>query len=114
MNMATAQTSYRVEFNFTPVGACPAADLEALVADVLDTIDEYTSESVTGAAAAVSYDPPGLEVSITVDATSLAHLHRVLAEVLQALEEHAGLAELAGTSFAETAQPDDEREPVPA
>ena len=108
---AMAIDTYKVEFRFE-LAHGDRRVLEEKAAVVLDALEEHTADAVTGAAAAATFEPPTLEVDFTVEATSLAEFHRILAEVVQVLEEHGGIGGLAGTSFTESARP--ERDLVPA
>lgn len=109
--MATEQTVYKVEFRFQLVDGYDRDRLETLAVDVMEAIDEYTSEAVLGASSAANFDGPELELDILVRAASPADLHRILSEVLQTLEDHADLR-LAGSSYVESTRPDAELVPA--
>jgi hypothetical protein len=95
-------TTYTVELRFEVVGA---SQLESMSDDVMDVLDEHTSDAVLGAAASVSFAPPVLEVDVAVKATSPADLNRIMSEVLQQLDQHAGLRGLADATYAQSSRP---------
>jgi hypothetical protein len=113
MGMATEQTVYKVEVSFHLVDACDRERLEALSVEVMEAIDEHTSDAVLGASAAAVFEPPELELDILVRAASPADLHRKLSEILEILEKHAGLETAKpGSSYVESSRPDAELVPA--
>lgn len=106
--MATSDqaTRYKVELRIEPVGACTAERIEEMAIDAADAIDQHTPDAVLGVAASVSFDPPALELDLEIAAESIAGMHRVLAEVMQVVEDHAGLQlETGGYAQHATRQP---------
>jgi hypothetical protein len=113
MGMATEQTVYKVELRFQPVEGCDREHLEATAVDLIEAIDEFTSDAVLGSAAAAVFDPPEIELDIAIRATSPADLHRKLSEILEVLEKHAGFETAKpGLSYVESSRPDAELVPA--
>jgi hypothetical protein len=111
MAMAT-ELVYKVELKLAPVGGCDREQLEALAVDVMEAIDEFTSDAVLGSAASATFDPPTLELDILIRAASLSGLHRQMSNVMEALEQHAGIESESGSSYVESARPDEDLVPA--
>jgi hypothetical protein len=108
LNMATIDqaTTFKVELRMEPVGECAAELIEEMGIDAADAIDQHTSDGVLGVAVSVSFDPPALEIDLEIETESLSGMHRVLAEVMQVLEDHAGLHQISKSGYAEHARRD--------
>jgi hypothetical protein len=100
------------------IGPCALEVIEQLGIDVLEALDEHGPDAVVGAAASVRHEPPAVDVEIEIRADTPAELHRRLAEVLEALQNHADLEPLWDGRYAEHAASDrdvaDDRDAVPA
>lgn len=101
-------TKYRVELQLRPAFECGRDELEAKSVDVMEALDEHTSDAVLGAAVNALFRERTLELDISIEAASLVELHRTLAEVFEVLEAHADLHAEDATSFLERAAPESE------
>ena len=111
-HMADAGTTYTVHLEVRPIEACPPETLEERSIDVMEALDEHTSDAVLGVAVSARFNPPALEIEIDVAAGSVAEVHKVLAGLFEVLERHAGLTADDSSSSTHRSRP--ERELVPA
>ena len=66
------------------LGGCSRSDIEDYAVDVQEAVDAH-NESL-GTAIRCLFDPMGLELIFTVDAVSVADVHREVASVVEAVE----------------------------
>jgi hypothetical protein len=106
--MAAEYAIYRVELRLKMIGGCDREWLEDKTIDVMEALDEHTSDAVRGVAASATFSPNVLEIEINIAAESPADLHRTLAEVFQLLDDHAGLPGLEAETFTQRTRPERE------